>query len=683
MHKHILLFSLLWGCAEPVAPDEETSRVESELALPPLYSIRIQAVVTADSDGSKASPVTASKITSMLPKLNEIYSSTRIRIDFDPATDFVKVNNTLLNQRYSVDVPLALYTDPEVRPPVNSGWHDLARQFEADKHRDKITIFFAQPDEIYYSKLAGRWLIGPSGGGGSSSTLGRSVAWRGMPDAASVAHEIGHYLHQQHPQTDYDTIAKASTAIENYIDDHPVEDGLLALDGDSAYVLDTPADAGGAIFVKANDTTDDGEDNGDKCGPVDSVDIDVGEHTFTLAPDRSLVMSYFKGCPFEQHFSSDQRSRILEATTLMNRRNIFHYLPAPATSSTPILQYQVTETAGPVNDIKITRVGVNRVVTAAPEVSSLKLAVWDIGSDGEIVRRGEIVVGDIDRTRVKAFAVMHGGMRQVIVAYRNTSRGLTVKSYSISTAGNLTLEATETAGGITEVEIARINPITFVTPVRLDNGVVRTITWRIYANGGIRRVGHGDGGVVDELAGVTPFAFDGAGDEDLWGAVSMFVKAGGNLAVQTWKIRDDGVAVMVDGETAGAITSSTATMLDFDRAAAVTQLTNDTQKVIVWRSNYAGNITRLGSYTAGSCTKTASAAIGTRYLATACRRAADGIQIVRLYEISDDGDVSLKHEQESGYALDLALTDVGSNKVVLASRIGGNRLVLKTFAVAP
>jgi hypothetical protein len=189
--------------------------------------------------------------------------------------------------------------------------------------------------------------------------------------------------------------------------------------------------------------------------------------------------------------------------------------------------------------------------------------------------------------------------------------------------------------------------------------------------------------VIDEIEGVTPYTPDGINGEDIDGAATIFVKTGGNLGVQTWKLLGDSSVVLADSEAAGAITSSTASMLDFDLAATVVQSTSDVQKVIAWRSNYGGYITRLGSYTAGSCTNTASAAIGTRYLATACRRPADGVQVVRLYEVSADGDVTLEHEQDSGTALDLAMTDVGSNKVVLASRGVGNRLVMKTFAVAP
>jgi hypothetical protein len=696
MHRYLLAFSFLLGCAEP--PDTvSVAEHELELApLPPLYQLRIQAIATADSDGGNASPVSAATISNLLPDLNKIFSSTRIQILFDPATDFVQKNNTLLNQRFQLlaGVDPADYHDEDVAPPTSRDWHDLARRFEADNYRDKLTIFFASPDELVYSEEQGHWIVQLEGGGGSSSRHSRSVAWRRSPDAASLAHEMGHYLHQQHTMVKgVGSIAEAADKIAAYLDaGHAVADGLLALDPDTAWVLDTPPDAAGSIIATANDPNPNDDVAGDKCGPVGSVQIPVTygnnqHHTFTLEPDRSLVMSYFKGCPFDQHFSSDQRTRILEAATLMNRRNILEYVPAPQTSPTPELAYLDYATAGAISEVKMTRLGVNRVVTVAIEGISLKLIVWDVGTgltDGDITRRGEIVVGELGGGPRRSFAITHGGLRQVIVSYRDLGGGLTLKSFEISSAGTPSLQGTETAGEIADVAIARIDPITFVTPVRLATGVLRTIAWRIYANGTIKRLGHGDGGTIDGIEGVTAYTPDGLTGEDIEGAATIFVKTGGNLAVQTWEVHGDWSVVMADSESAGAIVSSAVSSLDFDLAATTVTSTSNVQKVIAWKSSYSGTITRGGSASIGSCLQTTSAPIGTRYLATACRRPADNAQIVRLYEISAGGaTVTLKHEQESGTGTELAMAEVGSNKVFLATRSTSGRLVVKTFEVTP
>ncbi len=696
MHRAILALSLLVSCAD--AP-EATSIAESEIDLPPLprlYQIRLQAIATADSDGGNASPVSAATITNLLPDLNEIFSSTRIQIVFDPATDFVQKDSTILNQRFSLlaGVDPADYHDEDVAPPTSRDWHDAARRFEADKYRDKLTIFFASPDELVYSASQGHWIAQLEGAGGSSSRHSRSVAWRRSPDAASLAHEMGHYLHQQHTMVKgVGSIAEAADKIAAYLDSgHPVADGLLALDPDTAWVLDTPPDAAGSIFATANDPNPNDGADGDKCGPVSSVQIPVTygnnqHHTFTLEPDRSLVMSYFKGCPFDQHFSSDQRTRILEAGALMNRRNILKYVSAPQTSPTPELEYLDHDTAGAISEVKLTRLGVNRIVTAAIEGTSLKLIVWDVGTslaDGDITRRGEIVVGELAGGQWRSFAITHGGLRQVIVSYRDLDGGLTLKSYEVNAAGTPRLQGTETAGEIADVAIARIDPITFVTPVRLTTGVLRTIAWRIYANGEIRRLGHGDGGSIDKIEGVTAYTPDGMTGEDIEGAATVFVKTGGNLTVQTWEVHGDWSVVMADSESAGAIASSAVSSLDFDLAATTVTSTSNVQKVIAWKSSYTGAITRGGSATVGSCLQTTSAPVGTRYLATACRRPADNAQIVRLYEIGAGGTtVTLKHEQQAGTGTELAMAEVGSNKVFLATRSTSGRMVVKTFAVTP
>ena len=677
--KRFIVLAFVAACVE-TEPPQTTSTESAFTPLVPLYTLRIHGIATADNDGGNASPVTAQTISNLLPELQEIFARSRIALQFDPATDFETRSSTLLNQRFGVVGNLEDYTDPNVPPPTTSDWYDAARRFAADENRDKVTIFFAVPLELEYSTSLGHWTLVQRGGGGSSSRFSRSVAWRKSPDAADLAHEIGHYMHNVHPFNGADSIEHAGQMIANYIDaGNPASEGLRALDGDEPWVLDTPPDAAGAVFVEAH---------GDKCGAEGTVEIPVTygsgqQQTFTLAPDRTLVMSYFKGCPFDMRFSSDQTTRLLDAGTMMNRRGVLGFLPALTNSTTPQLDLLATDSAGTISDVKIARTGVNRVVTATTNTSSsLKLIVWDISpSSGAITRRGEVTVGTV----AGDFEITHGGLRQVIVSYRDTGGGLTLKSYGIDASGNPSLRDTETAGGITDLAIVRLDQITFVTPVQLTTGVLRTIAWRIYANGEFRRLGHGDGGTIDSIEGVTAYTPASIGDEDLAGAVTIFARAAGNLSVQTWEIVDDSWRVqLADTEAAGGTTSSAVSMLDFDLAATAVQLPTSVQKVIAWKSHYAGTITRGASYTAGSCSRTASAAIGTRFLATACKRPSDMHQVIRLYNIGPDGSsVDLRHEQTVGTALELAMTDVGSNKVVIATRSSGNVLYLRTFAVVP
>lgn len=648
----------------------------------PLYTIRIHAIATADNNGANMSPVTAANVAAKLPALNAIFAPNRIQFLFDPATDFETRNSTLLNQRLGVVGNLADYTDPNVPPPTTTEQYMAARVAAADEHRDKVTIFFAAPLALQYQAATGRWALLPEGGGGSSGQFGRFVSWRQNFQPEDLAHELGHYLHMVHPFVEgVPTVAKAAERIQNYLaEGHLLSDGLRALDADRAWVLDTPADAMGSIFVDVH---------GDKCGPNGTISIPVTyqgkPETFTLEPDRSLVMSYFKDCPFEDRFSPNQITRQHDALRLLNRRSVVQFV---SPSTTPVLDARGSASAGAISQVQIARIGEDRVVTATTGATTLKLIVWDVHNsspllDGLISRRGEIVVGDVSGP----FAITHGGLDQVVVAYRDTSGGLTLKSYSVTEAGDPVLRDTATAGGITDVAIARIDPITILTPVRLPDGTLRTISWRIYADGTFNRTAHADGGTIASIEAVTPYQPGEEAGKAMIGAATTFARSeAGNLVVQTWKVSTTGSTwniAVADSDGAGAITSTAATDVDFDLSASVVQTGTDVQKVIAWRTDYTGEITRTGSYTAGPCTRVASAAIGVSYLATACRRPGDDAQVIRLFELGPNGaTVALRHEQEAGIASEVAMAPVGHNKVITAARSTGGALILRTFALA-
>jgi hypothetical protein len=108
------------------------------------------------------------------------------------------------------------------------------------------------------------------------------------------------------------------------------------------------------------------------------------------------------------------------------------------------------------------------------------------------------------------------------------------------------------------------------------------------------------------------------------------------------------------------------------------------QKVIAWRTGYTGVVDRLGSAsTTMECNRVTSAAIGTRWLATACKRN-DMKQDIRLFEITGNGaTVTQKYASYNGTALELAMAPVGSNKVVIATRSTDNSLYMRTFGIAP
>ena len=158
--------------------------------------------------------------------------------------------------------------------------------------------------------------------------------------ATFAAHEIGHYLNLWHTFAQFSVPATMSEKpIQEKIDYLQGEirkhleselkkksvtrlNILDALNGDlGSEVLDTPPDDSGELLAclntAANATTD-------GCGPLSTCTISLSDGTtVSYTPDRSLVMSYFKGClNFNQHFSADQATRMRKHLINGGRRSL-------------------------------------------------------------------------------------------------------------------------------------------------------------------------------------------------------------------------------------------------------------------------------------------------------------------------------------------------------------------------
>ena len=189
-----------------------------------------------------------------------------------------------------------------------------ARTAWALKYPDKLVVY-SRGGNTYakWNKKEKHWEL-KSRSGGFSSALGYYVTMpKKFGGSTLLAHEMGHYLHTAHPfRGGPATIAAAAKIIaKNGI-------GLKVFDGDSRAhfsVHDTPPDAGTGIFKTVY---------GDHCDPAKgkiSIPVKVGNRTktYTLAPDRRNVMSYFKGCPFKFHMTRGQYKRINEGLETGNR----------------------------------------------------------------------------------------------------------------------------------------------------------------------------------------------------------------------------------------------------------------------------------------------------------------------------------------------------------------------------
>jgi hypothetical protein len=100
----------------------------------------------------------------------------------------------------------------------------------------------------------------------------------------------------------------------------PLAQAIQVLNADAKVVDDTPPDDSGELMHYMNAM----ENGGDACGVIGTVNLKLKDGTpVSYTPDRSLVMSYFKGClNFRQRFSPKQGQRMRNALIQGNRRHL-------------------------------------------------------------------------------------------------------------------------------------------------------------------------------------------------------------------------------------------------------------------------------------------------------------------------------------------------------------------------
>lgn len=212
-----------------------------------------------------------------------------------------------------------------------------------------MVLLFAEGTTRFFDTSRQRWVISsPSGGGFSwedlefvklSAVVGNSDA-DAEGYATFLSHEAGHYLHLWHPfyqialtatengnrtlsdKQKVDILTGRVTEVLNKeLDKGVAADKVVKiLDADAAVVSDTPPDDSGELLYYLNRVAN----GGDACGLLGEVKLTLKNGSpVNYKPDRSLVMSYFKGClNFNQHFSASQTKRMRNALVNGNRRHL-------------------------------------------------------------------------------------------------------------------------------------------------------------------------------------------------------------------------------------------------------------------------------------------------------------------------------------------------------------------------
>ena len=466
----------------------------------PKYRIRVQAIAIADDDGSHAPNITASQIKTRLEAVNTIFASANIEFVFDEQEDFLTMKSTLHNRDFTVlEEPNVDGDKWDHLPEIDEATHKEARNELAKQFVGRLVMIIHHREEIKKDEDENLWSIVFNGGGSSGGTQFYLEMSQGLT-ANDIAHELGHYLQLPHTfEKGFNTVSDAATRIRKYVEDegHEKKDGLDALDGDRAIILDTPADVASKIWQN---------EGLNKCGSVSQITIPVefsdgSEKDYTLEPDRGNIMSYFKGCPGTKTFSPQQIRRMRDALELRLR----HHLITVKPSFLHQIQRGGSELAGAIQDVEIALVRSGRVVTAVRlSDAKLKLIVWDINEAGTEVTRRESAVSDT----VNDFSICSLGANMLGTAVSTASNHLKVTLWRVEENGEITaLRTVERGVKIKNTAISIIKyglGANFFATVsqRLDR--LEVDVWEARADGSLIHTATNSFVTAPKLPGVTP-----------------------------------------------------------------------------------------------------------------------------------------------------------------------------------
>lgn len=304
------------------------------------FEIGVQFTRTADDNGGSASTLTRTNAEAAIKRANEIWARRGgdVRFYVHPASNFdTLLRSTTLNQDCDYQPgwsasALAEATNGDLDGDGKVGkagdlavicgtTAKVARNAYGAARANRIVVFSRGGNKrVKWDGSAGHWVTYDSNGG-AGNPVGFYVRMpRSFGGSTLLAHELGHYLPAGHPFSyQPKTIADARDLMEKYAAKYPGADPAAIFDPDSRRtpaVHDTPPDPSGTLWKAAH---------GDRCDLAAtklSIDVTVDGRTRTvvLAPDRNLVMSYFKGCNYDHYVSPDQYARVRQSLLHGNRQ---------------------------------------------------------------------------------------------------------------------------------------------------------------------------------------------------------------------------------------------------------------------------------------------------------------------------------------------------------------------------
>lgn len=330
--------------------------------------------------------------------------------------------------------------------------------------------------------------------------------------------------------------------------------------------------------------------SGNSTGP--HVHIEINKETGVNTEGEILPIKFSQGWahPFNENenFSSNGWFKLDSKAITKSGTGNTMILPSP-------FMRRSSEEAGTIFSVKPAFLSSNRLITAVEDADhNLKLISWDYTGLNDIVRKH-------DKTEGKATLVnlVRASDSQMLAGVRTLDGNLRLILYQIGITGAFTRQTDHTAGEISALDMVEYGTSKkFVTAVRLTDGKLKIIVWKIEYSSGtakIKRLGD----IVDEPisdVSITPAL-------NFNGVVAAVRTSNNKLKMIPFKISSDGMTL-----TKGSTFTEDGTILGkpdvtvIPRGVVAAMRDSDGKlKVISFYTSTAGNIVaKRGSEKGGS-----------------------------------------------------------------------------------
>lgn len=643
----------------------------TNLAPQPVYPIHLQSIITANDDGTQASIVTPNDIADLVAEANVVYRYAGVRFVFDPARDVIWTNSTILNHDFTTKKKPEECTGLE--PTVTDEERLInakARTQLAIQFPDRMVAFHRWGDKWVMNWDVNHWVLTNSTCGYSSWGMAFIAMGHDRPCLNHLAHESGHYLQNCHPfVSGVDWLSVAEAVIKNGVENgtYSKANGLNALDGDIAWVLDTPPDACKAIFQ--HNSLDGNNQTTTLTIPVTFTGQST-PYNYVLNPDRHDIMAYYYGDNLDQHLTDQQISRLRDGL----ENGLRHRLLRP-TFTTPKLRLLDEALAGEASAPRVFRTRTRQVVSAVRTSSAaeeLKLITWHLTATNTLARMGDIQ----EPGKIQQLDAINLGLGLVATAVVTEDNALKVVVYQVDADGTWQRKSSAIVPelAVQEVSIARMGVAYFITATRTVAGNLQVQAWNVNAAGTLSLVAEASGwGITANTLRACPI---GRGNQ----AATAFSLTSGSLKLIAWQLTEDNQLIRSSELVAGEVSSVACVGMDVDLLVTPVSTGDKRLKLIAWRLDDEGQLARADDYsTRNQILSSTATRLSTEMAATAAISTA-GKVLLELWKVTDHGGaIAYATDLQEAAASSVSLCPVAWGQLVAATINSDGRLQLRVY----